>query len=285
MKSIISKLLFITKLSFVLKIKRPNYRIRFWPTSMSLWAYNNPPDGLENFIGDYLLKDEVFVDVGSNIGTYALSASSSVQNDGLVVCFEPSKKAYKYLVKNFTFDQNTKSRLFLLNNSIGDKNQLVKFRDFFIDVYSSNINEGEDHRLATSFFNRFFHDYDVIQVRLDSVNILNQTDKIDLLKIDTEGNEFNVIQGAEKILDKIHLIVFEYSIQQSNYYSNSFDQIFSYLADKCFDLYELHLTSKELVKLVSSPYNKTELIGINKHHYHVTERLTSMGYKISNEKI
>jgi FkbM family methyltransferase len=285
MKLIISKLLFITGLSFVLKIYRPNYTIRFWPTSMSLWAYNNPPDSLEIFIGDYLLKDEVFVDIGSNIGTYALTASNAVQNDGLVVCFEPSKKAYKYLVKNFALKGNTKSRLFLLNNSIGDNNQLITFRDFFIDVYSSNIYAGEDYRLPPSFLNKFFRDYEVIQVRLDSVNILKQTDKIDLLKIDVEGSEFNVIQGAEKILAKIHLIVFEYSTQQSNYYSNSFDQISFYLKDKNFDLYELHLNSRELVKLVSSPNNKTELIAINKRYPHVTERFTSMGYKTSNDKI
>jgi hypothetical protein len=152
-------------------------------------------------------------------------------------------------------------------------------------VYSSNINAGEDHRLPPSFLNKFFKDYVVIEVRLDSVNILNQTDKIDLLKIDVEGSEFNVIQGAEKILAKIHLIVFEYSIQQSNYYSNSFDKISSYLKDKNFDLYELHLNSRELVNLVSSPNNKTELIAINKRHPHVTERFISMGYKISNDKI
>jgi FkbM family methyltransferase len=283
MKLIISKLLFITGLSFVLKIYRPNYTIRFWPTSMSLWAYNNPQDSLEIFIGSFLQEDEVFVDIGSNIGTYSLSASNSVQKNGLVVCFEPSKKAYKYLVKNFEFNSNTRSRLFLLNNSVGDENKLVRFRDYFIDVYSSNFNSENEDRFEHSFLNRFYKDYDVIQVRLDSFNVLYQLDQINLLKIDVEGSKLNVIKGAEKILERINIIIFEFSIKQSNYYSNSFNQLYSYLNHNNFDLYEIRFEKKQLIRLVSPPKDKTELAAISKNKLNAIERIIDLGYKVHYE--
>ena len=34
--------------------------------------------------------------------------------------------------------------------------------------------------------------------------------KVDFLKIDTEGSEFDVLIGAEKFLQKIHFIIFEH---------------------------------------------------------------------------
>ena len=60
--------------------------------------------------------------------------------------------------------------------------------------------------------------------------------KIDLLKIDTEGYEFNVIKGFERNIKKIDLILFEhhYDLMISKNYTYS--DINRYLVNKGFHL-------------------------------------------------
>ena len=65
---------------------------------------------------------------------------------------------------------------------------------------------------------------------LDS--IIPYSTKIDFIKIDVEGGEFNVIKGAKKLLikDKPN-IIFEFGLGASNFYGSTPDKLFDYLTD------------------------------------------------------
>ena len=65
------------------------------------------------------------------------------------------------------------------------------------------------------------HSFHLINVdKLD--NVLNfRINKKSLLKIDTEGNELNVLKGAKKILKKIDYLVLEIRIDQIKTYNPS----------------------------------------------------------------
>ena len=53
---------------------------------------------------------------------------------------------------------------------------------------------------------------DIPQVTLDDFCVENDIQSIDFVKIDTEGNEVNVMRGARRLIDKqcIGMIQFEY---------------------------------------------------------------------------
>jgi len=56
--------------------------------------------------------------------------------------------------------------------------------------------------------------------------------KIDLIKIDVEGGEFEVLMGAEKILRKHKpVVIFEFGMGASDYYGASPNQLFGYLTE------------------------------------------------------
>ena len=67
-------------------------------------------------------------------------------------------------------------------------------------------------------------------------------DKIDLLKIDTEGYELNVLQGAGQLLDvgQVSFIYCEVGFQKSNNRNTSFYEIISFLELKEYYFYALY---------------------------------------------
>lgn len=65
---------------------------------------------------------------------------------------------------------------------------------------------------------------------LDS--IIPQSTKIDFIKIDVEGGEFNVLKGAKSLLIKDKpTIIFEFGLGASNFYGSSPDKLFEYLSE------------------------------------------------------
>ena len=60
--------------------------------------------------------------------------------------------------------------------------------------------------------------------------------KIDLLKIDTEGHEFNVLKGAKNFLKNTHLVLFEFHYDDSIIKKYSYNDVNNFLQKKNFKL-------------------------------------------------
>ena len=56
----------------------------------------------------------------------------------------------------------------------------------------------------------FYTEISINQITLRNYLIKNKINKINFLKIDTEGSEFDVLIGAEDLLKNIELIIFEH---------------------------------------------------------------------------
>lgn len=70
----------------------------------------------------------------------------------------------------------------------------------------------------------------MIEVRqLDSIDIIAHLNRIDLLKIDTEGSEFDIIKTSPLAIDKSSYIMIECSINRNS--SGNIAQIVKYLAE------------------------------------------------------
>ena len=134
---------------------------------------------------------EVVVDVGANIGYYTLLMASMAKK---VYALEPDKECFEILKKNV--EENKLKNVVLLNvaaSAKNDKQTLIK----------DNENLGNSHLGIGNG--------DIVKCeRLEDI-LINEY-KIDLIKIDTQGWEPEVIEGAKKIIKRDKPILFlEYS--------------------------------------------------------------------------
>lgn len=134
----------------------------------------------------------VAVDVGANIGYYTLLLAKVCKK---VYAFEPDKDCFEILKKNV--EENKLKNVTLFNKAVGAENKKAMLK-------RSKTNFG-DHRLVDKdCFANARNDVMVACVRLDDVI----KDKIDLMKIDVQGYEEKVIEGAKKIIEKYSPTIF-----------------------------------------------------------------------------
>jgi FkbM family methyltransferase len=129
------------------------------------------------------------VDVGANIGAFSLYQTMS-QHAERVIAFEPSPEVFARLAKNLELNELTNVRA--VNAAVGDKPGTLAFSQGLMSI-NDRIDESGTLRVRV--------------VTLDDE--LRDVPSIDLLKIDTEGYEAKVLQGAPDTLKKTRHVVLE----------------------------------------------------------------------------
>lgn len=172
----------------------------------------------------------VILDVGANIGNYcSLIKQKDPSYD--IYAFEPHPKTYQRLVEN---TRTLGIRTF--NIGIGaTKGSLT--------LYDYDCNDGSEHASLHKGVIEQIHKgeaiaHEVTVVSLDEFVSQQRIEKISLLKIDTEGHEFEVLKGAGNLLKtgKIEMIHFEFN--EMNVISRVFfKDIWDYLPN--YDFYRM----------------------------------------------
>lgn len=189
--------------------------------------------GEKNLLDTILIKykNPVIFDVGANVGNYSESIKQlSPESD--LYSFEPHPKIFA------TLDVSSKKNKYkVFNLALGKEESKLMLYD-----YEDN-KEGTEHAsLFKETFENFYNEkvisYEVDVITLDKFVEENNINTINLLKIDTEGNDFNVLLGAKKSLanGKIDIIHFEFN--SMNVYSRVYFRDFFELLNN-FDLYRL----------------------------------------------
>lgn len=170
-------------------------------------------------------------DVGANVGFYTILLNDVFNKNSKIYSFEPSKKTFEKLSINTNNIRNSN----LFNCGFGDLNSLLTLH------YNK-----EESGLASIYKRRLEHfniNMDLkeeIQIRtIDSFCCENSIEKINFLKIDVEGHELSVLNGASKMINdnKIDFIQFEFG--GCNIDSRTFFQDFYYLLNNDFNLYRI----------------------------------------------
>lgn len=144
-------------------------------------------------------KGDVIVNVGANIGYYTVLLADKVGPSGKVYAFEPDSKNFEILKKNIEI--NKLSNVILVKAALSSQKGVKK-------LYKSSDNYG-DHRMFGKEKKR--ESEEVKTLKLDDF-LKNKEKKVDFLKIDTQGWEPAVFDGAKEIIKKDKpVIFFEYS--------------------------------------------------------------------------
>ena len=221
-KFLISKILIRLKLSHLFNFKYKHHILKFYPTFLSRILWINPQhshsgDDAENFIWNYLKKDDIFIDIGANVGTTTLEASKKIGDDGKIFSFEPNPRIFKFLQGNIILNKCKNVELF--NFALGSKSTNV----YFSDIYTDESNSVQENNIG-------------IKVKMKTLDeVIPKKIKIDLIKIDTgSGYEKFVFLGATKILENTLCINFPAIATLCKKYNYDSKEIFDLLKQQKF---------------------------------------------------
>ncbi len=142
------------------------------------------------------------VDIGSHIGISILYFKALYPNSK-ILAFEPNPISFEILKENIF--NNGLENIEIIEKAI-DKEYYLK--DFYID------NSNENWESNSSFLNNSWNGKESTKsikvecIRLD--NYVKDINEIDMLKIDTEGSEFEILNSHKGILNKVGNISVEY---------------------------------------------------------------------------
>ena len=149
---------------------------------------------LNSYYSKYLTDETIAIDVGACIGLNTLKMAKLAKT---VYSFEPYLQSFELLNKNI--DNNHVKNVKTFNYGLGDKEEHIDTMWFGFYGNKPNIGMMRINQLYGCVQQEVKVNFDV--KRLDDV-FSNSEEKIGLIKIDVEGYEKNVINGAMEIIKK-----------------------------------------------------------------------------------
>jgi len=157
------------------------------------------------------------IDVGANVGNFSKILLQYTNTK--VIAFEPLPEAFKIL-KGIS-DKNN-NRFFPYNYGLGKKRSKSKL--FYNNKYSQLATYNKNYSKVT-FFNNDKPKKIVTNISsLDQFYYQNKNffleNGLDFIKIDVEGNEYNVLEGAKNTINKFQPNFIQIEINSYNIFSN-----------------------------------------------------------------
>lgn len=136
-------------------------------------------------------SESTFYDIGANVGFYTLLASELVGENGNVISFEPVPRNVKYLRELMKL--NKCNNVIIYEVAVKNKSGVSKFDE---GISSSTGHLSDDGYLR------------VKTVSIDDLVGNDKVPKPDYIKIDVEGAELLVLNGAEYTLNRFEPKIF-----------------------------------------------------------------------------
>lgn len=181
------------------------------------------------FLDRFLEPGMTFLDAGANEGIYSVFAAQLVGAEGTVWAFDPSQREISRLTCNVELN-NLRVRIFpmALADQTGDAEMLVA---------------GYGHE-GLNTMGQFFHEVEgatkelIPVATLDDIVKENPLERLDFIKIDVEGAELKVLQGAAATLRRYRpLLLLEVADRTLRQQGSSREQLLDYLRMLDYELY------------------------------------------------
>ncbi|WP_434151418.1 FkbM family methyltransferase [Methylocaldum gracile subsp. desertum] len=185
------------------------------------------------FVLHFLREEDLFVDVGANIGSYTVLAAGAV--GARTISIEPIEATFSSLLDNVRIN-GLDDRVRAMNLGVGAESGTLRFTqasDTTNHVASSADSEG-----------------DTIDVRIESLDSVLAGESPRLIKVDVEGFETEVIGGAEQTFSNPALIAVLMELNGSgNRYGFDEDKLHQMVLEYGFESYSYVPLERRLVSL------------------------------------
>lgn len=217
---------------------------KFWVRTGETGLTGNIYTGLHEFpdmafLLHYLRAEDLFIDVGANVGSYTILACSAIGARG--VAFEPVPSVYQRLVENICLN-DLEGSVQCVNKGVGQRQGKIEFtgdRDTTNHVLASG--EPCDHKVA---------------VEVVSLDAALGGESPSLIKIDVEGYEAPVLDGAQDLLaaESLKAVIMELNGSGRRYGFDE-DRILERMGEYGFGTYAYEPFSRELINLEGKNVN------------------------------
>jgi FkbM family methyltransferase len=214
-------------------------------------------------------QDAIIFDVGANCGMMTLQFAKLVAS-GKVYSFEPTFYAFSKLKRNLELNPELAKRIVAIQSFVS----LSSSGQTDIKAYASwkvgGAIKGNKHKIhgGTS------KSADGIgAVSLDDFCVENEIKRLDFIKIDTDGHEFEVLMGGQKVIEKFRpIIIFEigrYLMEENNTNFSDYLDFFgtlNYSLSNSKNLKEInasnyneHIPLKSAIDILATPNNRRNI--------------------------
>ncbi|WP_298755015.1 FkbM family methyltransferase [uncultured Psychroserpens sp.] len=224
LKIIWAYILLRTGLNKYVHIKQRGYKIHLSQSNLAITLFGNKDYGQEDegFLRKTLKPDNTYVDVGANIGTLVLTGAISVGTEGHVIGIEAHPKTFGVLQSNIKL--NGFKSIELINSAVGNEKGKLHFSDAKSDDSNKILLDSNQG----------------VEVDVNLLDeLLKDTNYIDVLKIDVEGFEKQVFEGATAVLNKTKLIYFESFENNYATYNYNTGDIINLLTSSGFHIFKV----------------------------------------------
>jgi FkbM family methyltransferase len=184
-------------------------------------------------------QDWVICDIGANFGYYAHTLSAATHGQATVHAFEPSAAMYKALVRNQSLNPSF-ARLHTWNLALSDRVGQVALKR------APELNQGLG-RLELNGGSG--EDYEQVETcTLDQFSAEQALQRLDFIKIDVEGAEALVLEGAAETVQRFRpLMMIEINPEALATFGVDAEALLSRIKHLGYTLYRLH--GRQLIPL------------------------------------
>ena len=233
--SVAGKIYFIV-LKYLLYLKNTLFGLSDAPCSATVFSkkyYYNDVYGLASlqrvYCEHYRLKqiiknDSVIIDVGAHIGQFAFFCRHYLRAKR-VVSIEPVKESFTVLRLNAGDPEDCAQA------AVSNETKIVTMHvSKTSSQLSTYVKDTNDSYVAS---------FDIQAEKLDDVVKRYDIETADLLKIDTEGSEYDVLRSGAQLLSKVNVLLVEMSVFRASL-GNIF-KVGAFVEEKGFKLVEFNL--------------------------------------------
>ncbi len=217
---------------------------------------NPAPHSYQNvyFLGEYepdvtdiiskiVVKGDVCLDIGANIGWYTTLMQKLVGENGKVYAFEPVPVSFSMLERNTKL--NSLSANISINNiALGETEEETEIYLF------ENLPDG--HASLAKCGGEKYKTFKIQMVTLDSFIEKNEIGEINFIKADIEGAELTMLKGAKKIFEQSRppMLEIEMALATTCKFGYLPNDLIEYInAQRAYDFYRIDARKIQLKKI------------------------------------
>jgi FkbM family methyltransferase len=185
---------------------------------------------LMGFLKNNAKSGWICIDVGANVGAVSLALAKHIGPEGKVYSFEPGKPNLERLRANLELNPELKKRIEIHPVGVSNEPGELKWHEEPGNPGNAMLSKEGSHSVPVITLEDFAREHNL--------------ERVDFMKVDVEGMEFEVLTGAREMLKNLHPTLYFETLKRfsGEHGGQNFKLIETMLIDECkYDLFKLDL--------------------------------------------